>query len=144
MVMVSACLLGKNCKYNGGNNLREEMTSLMEGKIEFCPECEGGLSVPRIPSEIEPGFDGFDVVAGRARVFDKNGNDVTAEFIKGAEMTLETALKNNIEKAYLKQSSPSCGCGLIYDGSFGGMKKSGFGVTAALLKINGIEVVGVE
>ncbi len=144
MIMVSACLTGRNCKYSGGNNYRPEIAELSGEKIEFCPEHIGGLPIPRAPSEIEEGYDGFDVIDGKAKVFDKNGTDVTAQFVLGAIKALETVLSKNIRKVYFKQSSPSCGCGLIYDGTFGGVKKPGFGVTAALLKRNNIEVIGIE
>ncbi len=143
MIMVSACLLGRNCKYSGGNNYRSELDCDDEF-LEFCPECAGGLEIPRAPAEIEPGFCGDDVISGRACVKDKEGKNVTEQFIKGAQAALEIAVSHNIKKAMLKQSSPSCGCGLIYDGTFSGTKKKGDGVTAALLKKNGIEVIGIE
>lgn len=144
MIMISACLMGKNCKYNGGNNLRREIAEMPGEKLEFCPECLGGLRIPHDPSEIEEGFSGEDVLDGKARVLSKNGADVTDEFIRGAKKTLAIAQANNIQKVYFKQSSPSCGCGLIYDGTFSGVKKHGYGVTAALLRRNGIEVTGIE
>lgn len=146
MVFVSKCLWGKNCKYNGGNNLRTELIKELEGEeiMLICPECEGGLAIPRAPSEIEYGKSGADVIKGNGKVIAKNGSDVTEEFLCGAKKVLELAKKHLPTKIYLKQSSPSCGCGLIYDGTFGGNKKSGNGVTAQLLLEEGFSVEAVD
>ncbi len=144
MIMVSACLMGKNCKYNGGNNLRTDLSGLIDSAIFVCPEVWGGMTTPRLPSEIECGFSGEDVLDGKAKIFSSDMKDVTEHFTSGAKKVLETALKHGITKAYLKQSSPSCGCGKIYDGTFTGTKKDGDGVLTALLKRNGIEVTGIE
>ena len=136
--------MGKNCKYNGKNNLRPDLLHLKDEAILVCPEALGKMPIPRLPSEIEPGFSGEDVLDGKAKVFSSDGKDVTKHFINGAEKVLETAVQHNVKQAYLKQSSPSCGCGKIYDGTFTDVKKSGDGVLAALLKRNGIEVTGIE
>ena len=146
MVFVSRCLWGENCKYNGGNNLREKLKEKLSGEkvVLICPECEGGLSIPRAPSEIESGFCGADVINGCGRVLAKSGGDVTEEFLSGAESVLRLAKKLSPEKIYLKQSSPSCGFGRIYDGSFGGVKKAGNGVTAQLLADNGFDIEAIE
>ena len=132
MIMVSACLVGKNCKYNGGNNYNEKVCKYLVNKeyITVCPECDGGLAIPRDPSEIL-----------RGRVYSKGGRDVTKEFMLGAQKTLEKALKHDVTLAILKQSSPSCGSGSIYDGSFTNKKISGDGMTAALLKKHGIKIL---
>ncbi len=142
----SACLNGVNCKYNGKNNLREDIRQKYEteGGVLLCPEQAGGLGIPHPPSEIETGYDGSDVLAGRAKVLSCDGADVTAAFVEGARRTLEKVLNSGVKTVYLKQSSPSCGCGLIYDGTFSGKKISGDGVTAALLKQHGIEVIPVD
>lgn len=142
----SACLNGVNCKYNGKNNLRAEIRQKIEteGGVLLCPEQAGGLGIPHPPSEIEPGYDGSDVLAGRAKVLDRDGKDVTQAFVEGAQRTLQKVLANGVKTVYLKQSSPSCGCGLIYDGTFSGRKIPGDGVTAALLKQHGIEVIAVD
>lgn len=97
--------------------------------IDACPECLGGLPCPRNPSEIK-----------NDRVFDSQGRDVTSNFVLGAQKTLNICKNNHIETAILKAKSPSCGNGIIYDGSFSGQKKEGDGVTAALLKKNGIRI----
>lgn len=142
MILVSACLCGINCKYNGGNNAREEYIRLFnEGKvIPICPEQLGGLTTPRIPCEIEKGFSGEDVLNNKAGVFNKAGKDVTDFFIKGAIDTVKIANALGIKKAVLKGGSPSCGCGEIYNGEFSGVKKKGNGVAAAALLNAGVEV----
>ncbi len=142
----SACLYGVNCKYNGKNNLRASVRQTVEaeGGILLCPEQAGSLGIPHPPSEIEPGFDGHDVLAGRAKVLDCHGKDVTEAFVAGANATLQKVRRHGIRTVYLKQSSPSCGCGLIYDGTFSNKKVPGDGVTAALLKEHGITVIPVE
>ncbi|MDD3852302.1 MAG: DUF523 domain-containing protein [Syntrophomonadaceae bacterium] len=141
-IMVSACLCGFDCKYNGFNNQHPVFIQMhKEGQcMVICPETEGGLSVPRSPCEIIGG-DGRDVIDGKARVINKNAEDMTAAFINGAEQTLNTALQNQIELVILKDRSPSCGAGGIYDGTFSGQLRSGDGVTAALLKKHAIDVI---
>lgn len=131
-VLVSACLMGENCKYNGGNNYVKdiELIKTKANLVSVCPEVDGGLSVPRSPSEIR----GERVVA-------KSGEDVTEYFVKGAELALETAKKHSCKIALLKAKSPSCGTGMVYDGSFEGVLCEGDGVTALLLKKNGIKVL---
>lgn len=141
MILISACLCGVNTRYDGDNNLNEEaLTLLKEGKaVLVCPEQLGGLSTPREPHEIVGGT-GADVLDGKARVISVSGIDSTEQFIKGAEETFKIASEAGITKAFLKAKSPSCGCGEIYDGSFSKRKISGNGVTAELLRRNGIEV----
>ena len=130
--LVSACLLGDNCKYNGGNNYSEEIIEFLKDKeyIKICPECMGGLSVPRSPSEIKDG-----------KVINKLGVDVTHEYQTGAEKSLMIAKKEKIKKAILKSNSPSCGVGKIYNGNFEKVLIPGDGITARILKENGIEVI---
>lgn len=112
-----------------------------EGKATFvCPEEIGGLSTPREPAEIIGG-DGKDVLDGNARVVTISGHDVTEQFLRGAHITLNKALAVNARIVVLKESSPSCGSTMIYDGTFTGKKIVGNGVTAALLKRTGIKVV---
>ncbi len=145
-VFVSACLLGENCKYSGGNNLRENLIKELSDCeiIPVCPEIFGGLPTPRKPSEIEQGFDGTDIVKGKGRVINSAGEDVTVQFLKGANKTIEMAMEQKPCAVYLKQGSPSCGCGYIYDGTFSGAKKQGRGVTAAIFEENGFEIVAVD
>lgn len=142
MYLVSACLCGINCKYSGKNNLNEKVLDLFNKGLALpvCPEVLGGLTTPREPAEIAGGS-GKDVFGGKAKVISKIGEDNTEAFIKGAEQVLEIAEKMSVKTAILKANSPSCGYGQIYDGTFSGEKILGNGVTAELLKKNGIEVV---
>ena len=141
-MMVSACLAGVRCVYDGTHNAREPIVRMHQAKrvLLFCPEMLGGMKVPHPPSEIRGGS-GADVWKGRASVVSKDGQDVTEYFLKGAKAVLELALENNIRQAVLKAKSPSCGCGLIFDGTFTGTLIPGDGVATALLKENGIAVV---
>ena len=146
MVFVSACLWGKNCKYSGGNNLRNDLKEELKSEevVLICPECDGGLPTPRPASEICGENGGESVLKGEGKVINCEGEDVTHEFVKGAEYALELALKLKPEKIYLKQGSPSCGCGRIYDGTFKGNCIKGDGVTSALLKNSGFKVFPIE
>ena len=136
MYIVSACLLGENVKYSGGNNYTETVAEFLKDKefIPVCPETAGGLPIPRLPSERQGD-----------RIVSKAGEDVTEAFLKGARRCLESVLEKagdeEIEGAILKARSPSCGSGVIYDGTFSGVKIPGDGVFAALLKERGIEVM---
>lgn len=134
-ILVSACLLGKNCKYNGGNNLNKSVLDFIEGHevIGVCPEQLGGLSTPRLPAEIVDGV-----------VTNKEGVSVDAEFRKGAQSALAAALENKVDLAILQSRSPSCGVKEIYDGSFSGKKIKGQGVFAKLLSAHGIKVLDAE
>ena len=134
-IMVSACLAGENCKYNGGNNRNEKVIQLMEGNevITVCPEQMGGLPTPRVPSEIRDGV-----------VVSRDGRVVDAEFRAGAAKCLETALREQPDLIVLQSRSPSCGVKQRYDGSFTGTLVDGAGVTAQLLMENGFRVVDVE
>ncbi len=141
MVIVSACLAGRKCRYNGQHASDEAVIKMVEeGKaVTVCPEEMGGLKTPRIPCEILGG-DGRDVLEGRAMVIDQTGRDQTKAFIKGAKAVLKAAESCGAKKAILKGISPSCGSTQIYCGKFNGEKKAGMGVTAALLTENGIIV----
>ena len=145
MILISACLLGRNVKYSGGNNLCPWLAKYYNTAdfIAICPECFGVLPIPRPPAEIQGGS-GEDVLNGNAKVTDKDGKDVTQNFINGAQKALAYAKKHNANYAILKARSPSCGCGMIYDGTFSGGKKAGNGVTAALFLQNGIKVYTEE
>lgn len=145
MVIVSACLCGINCKYDGGNNLDERVLKLLkEGKaIPVCPEQLGGQETPRAPHEIVNGT-GRDVLEGNAKILGPKGDDVTSEFLKGAYETLKIAEAVSAHSAILKARSPSCGVEVIYDGTFIGTKRPGNGVTAELLLSKGIKVFTEE
>ena len=133
-IAVSACLLGENCKYNGGNNYSEKVLSYIQGHdvITVCPEVLGGLSVPREPAEIVGGV-----------VKHKDGTSVDKEFRKGAELALKQIIEEEVEFVILQSRSPSCGVNSIYDGTFSGKIISGEGVFARLLKDNNIRVLDV-
>ena len=145
MILVSACLAGFDVKYNGSHNLNKKIKKWFEDKkvLPVCPEVLGGLSIPREPAEIVGG-EGEDVLDGHAKVITTSGIDVTEQFIKGAFETLKIALECHATMVILKERSPSCGSSLIYAGEFNGTKKQGIGVTAALLKRNGIRVLSEE
>ena len=131
-ILVSACLIGESCKYNGGNNYNEDVLSYISDKEVYliCPEVMGGLEIPRIPCEIV-----------NTKVINANGEDKTQEYKKGASIALEIAKKHQIKKAILKAKSPSCGKNKIYDGSFSHTLTNGDGITASLLEKNGIEIL---
>ncbi|MGG7164291.1 DUF523 domain-containing protein [Clostridium ihumii] len=146
MILVSACLCGVNCKYNGENNLDERVLKLLqEGKaIPVCPEQLGGQETPRLAHEIVDG-DGELVLKGEAKILSPDGKeDVTKEFVKGATETLNIAKNIGAQYAILKARSPSCGFGKIYDGTFSSNKIDGNGVTAELLHKNGIKIFTEE
>lgn len=144
MDICSACLIGSKCRYDGEAREDARVKDRYEaGELKaVCPECLAKLSIPRCPSEIVGG-DGADVLDGRARVLAQDGSDRTAEFIEGAKKVLEAARRSGAKRAYLKSKSPSCGCGRIYDGTFSSALRGGDGVTAALLKRHGIEVIEI-
>ena len=135
VIGVSACLLGENCKYNGGNNYSEKVIDYVKGHevIPVCPEVLGGLPVPRDPAEIVDGF-----------VKHKDGSSVDNEFKAGAEKALEILVDKGAELVILQSRSPSCGVGTIYDGTFSGKLVPGDGVFVELLKKYGINVLDVE
>lgn len=143
-ILVSACLLGRPVRYNGSAKPLDHPALerwRQEGRVvSICPELTAGFSVPRPPAEIAAGQDGEAVLAGTARVVEAGGGDVTAQFIAGAQAALDLARQHDCRFALLIDGSPSCGSGFIYDGSFGGNKHAGAGVTATLLRDHGIEV----
>jgi uncharacterized protein YbbK (DUF523 family) len=145
VILVSACLVGIPCRYDGGRCPHDQLQALAaQGDVfPLCPEVVGGLPTPRPPAEIQGG-DGGDVLEGQARVVNVEGKDVTAEFLAGAQKALYVARQWGIKEAVLKARSPSCGAGQIHDGSFSGRLVEGDGVTAALLKREGILVKNEE
>jgi len=131
MIMISACLAGVRCRFDGASKPNEKVIELVrQGKaVLVCPEQLGGMPTPRVPSEI----------VGK-KVMSKEGKDVTANFILGAEEALKIAKMYGCKEAILKQKSPSCGSGVIFDGTFSKKKIKGDGMFARLLKKNGIKV----
>ena len=138
MYVISGCLLGHNCKYNGGTNRNEAVIDFCKGRsfCVVCPEALSGLPVPRPPAEYIGGH-----------IVDKEGSDVTKAFEKGAQISLEKAIKEAeklgepIDGAILKANSPSCGSGQIYDGTFTGTLTAGYGCFAGKLRDRGIKVI---
>ena len=136
-ILVSACLFGMSCKYDGGNNLSEKVRELKDDYtlILVCPEQLGGLDTPRLPSEIQ--LDADD----NRRVINKDGEDVTDAFVKGSEIALNIAKVHECKLAIMKENSPSCGVHKIYDGTFSGQLIDGSGISSQLLMDNGIKVI---
>lgn len=142
-ILVSACLIGEKVRYDGGD---ARSGSAVLGQwladrrvVPFCPEVAGGLGVPRPPAEIA-GAGGSSVLDGTGGVVAQGGADVTQAFLSGARLALELAVANGVRLAVLKEGSPSCGSEAVYDGSFGGRRVAGQGVTTALLERHGIRV----
>ncbi|QVQ27836.1 DUF523 domain-containing protein [Achromobacter deleyi] len=143
-VLVSSCLLGNPVRYDGRgvpNGDAVLVRWLDEGRVvAVCPEVAGGMPIPRPPAEIQPGTDAAAVLAGQARVVAVTGEDVTAPFVHGARQALAAAQARAIRVAVLKEGSPSCGSGYVYDGHFAGRRQPGVGVTAELLRRAGLQV----
>lgn len=141
-VLVSACLLGQPVRYDGRSSGHPDLLQRWQGEgrvVPLCPEVAGGLPTPRPPAEI-PGGQGGEVLDGTAVVVTVIGEDVSAAFLAGARQALALAHKHGIRVAVLKAGSPSCGNRLTYDGTFSGVKVPGEGVTAALLRREGVLV----
>jgi uncharacterized protein YbbK (DUF523 family) len=134
-ILISACLAGVNCKYDGNNNLHPKIMELVKTgqAILVCPEQLGGLPTPRLPAEIIGNY-----------VFNNIGEDVSNQFFKGAREALRLAKLYRINRAILKERSPSCGVLMVYDGNFSGKIIPGNGITSRLLKENGIKVISEE
>lgn len=141
MKLVSACLLGIKCRWNGEDNKNDRVLDLIHKEIliPVCPEQLGGLSTPRPKQEIQGGT-GIDVLERRAKVINEDGEDVTEQFTKGAEETLKIARLYRVKEFIGKSLSPSCSCSKIYDGTYSGNLLNGRGVTAELLRKNGIRI----
>lgn len=137
-ILISACLLGVNCRYDGGQNIQPEWLKVLDGHhlIPICPEQLGGLPTPRAPAEIAG--------VGQQRILTRDGLDVTDAFVKGASESLKLAVLLGADSAVLKERSPSCGVNLIYDGSFNHKMIPGMGFTAAALKEAGLRVYSEE
>lgn len=140
MVLVSSCLMGFPCRYNGViENHPELADALGRVAVPVCPEVLGGLGIPRPPSEILGGT-GAQVRVGPARVVNILGEDVTRAYLSGAQIALSIGMQAGCRVAILKARSPACGIGAIYDGSFTGTLRTGDGVFAALLRAHGFKV----
>ena len=134
-IVVSACLLGENCKYNGGNNYCQRVVDYIQGRevIPVCPEVAAGMGIPRTPIEIVNGV-----------LMDKNGNNVDAKLRAAAKAALEHLDGEEIECAILKSRSPTCGVKQVYDGTFSGVLRDGSGLFAQAMKDAGYMVIDSE
>ena len=143
-ILVSACLLGEPVRYDDrAATSADPILTRWQAEdrvLPFCPETVAGLPTPRLPAEIEPGGDGDAVLAGQARVYERDGLDVTAAFISGATAAVTAAIAAGIRVAVLKEGSPSCGSGAIADGRFVGVRIAGQGVATAALRAAGVHV----
>lgn len=139
MILISACLIGINCKYNGENNFNKKALELVKSgqAIPVCPEQMGGLPTPRNPAEMR-------MINNKKCVVNSKNEDVTKEFLKGADEVLKLVKELNIKKAVLQSRSPSCGVDKIYSGKFDGKLIDGNGILAQMLIDNGIEAVDIE
>ena len=145
MILVSACLAGIRCNYKGESKPNKQVIKLVKNgmAIPVCPEQLGGLPTPRSNARIING-DGFDVLEGKSKLITDDGEDVTEQYLKGAQEVLKIIKNFNISMVILKQGSPSCGCGYIQGGKDSRKIVRGDGVTTALLKRNGIRVFTEE
>lgn len=141
-VLISACLLGKNCRYNGGHSQLNELNILDVEWIPVCPEESGGLGTPRPSAEMQGSAE--DILNGKGKVLTNKGKNVTQEFIRGADKSLQSGLEVGVKTAILKSKSPSCGIGKIYDGSFTKTLKTGDGIFAHLCHENDIECISSD
>ena len=141
-VLISACLLGKNCRYNGGHSKLTELEEIDVEWIPVCPEESGGLGTPRPSAEMQENAE--TILNGKGKIITNKGKNVTAEFIQGAEQSLQLGLGAEVKIAGLKSKSPSCGIGKIYDGSFTKILKTGDGIFAHLCHENDIECISSD
>lgn len=145
VILVSSCLAGLACRYDGSHKLIDRISELVEQNkaVMVCPELLGGFSTPREPAEIKGGT-GEDVLEGKAKVYTRSGEDVTELYVKGAYETLKLAKEIRASAVILKESSPSCGTRMIYDGTFNNRKVNGEGITSSLLRKEGFRVLSEE
>ena len=141
-VLISACLLGKNCRYDGGHSHIKELDDLNVDIIPVCPEEAGEMGTPRTAAEMQGSAE--SILKGNGSVITNEGNDVTEKFIQGAEVSLETGLIAGAKYAILKSCSPSCGIGKVYDGSFTSSLTDGEGIFAYLCRQRGIHCISSD
>ena len=141
-VLISACLLGKNCRYNGGHSKLTELEEIDVEWIPVCPEESGGLGTPRPSAEMQENAE--TILNGKGKIITNKGKNVTSEFIQGAKKSLQLGLVAEVKIAVLKSKSPSCGIGKIYDGSFTKSLKIGNGIFAHLCHENDIACISSD
>jgi len=143
-VLVSACLLGRACRYDGADEEASDLIAALARMnaeaIAFCPEQEAGLGTPRPAAHLVDG-DGYAVADGTAKVIDENGRDVTGLFLEGANLAARKAAEEGCSTAFLKENSPSCGCGMVHTDK--GLVR-GCGVTTALLRRAGVATISIR
>lgn len=142
VVLVSACLLGQAVRYDGQSKAADLNKLINRGiaPIPVCPECAGGLPIPRRPCEIDPSGSSEEVLKGQCRITNDEGMDCTEQYRQGALFCLDIAKKHRVSFALLKEKSPACGSSLIHSGYFDGSLKKGRGLACELLSQNGIKV----
>ena len=141
-ILISACLLGENCRYNGGHSQLTELEEIDVEWIPVCPEESGGLGTPRPSAEMQENAE--TILNGKGKIITNKGKNVTSEFIQGAEKSLQLGLGAEVKIAVLKSKSPSCGIGKIYDGSFTRSLKIGNGIFAHLCHENDIACISSD
>ena len=141
-VLVSACLLGKNCRFNGGHSHLPDLENQDVDFIPVCPEEAGNLGTPRPAAEMQGSAE--NILSGIERVLTNDGDDITEKFIQGAEESLERGLNSEAEIAILKSHSPSCGIGGVYDGTFTHGLTDGNGIFAHLCQKSGITCISSD
>ena len=141
-VLVSACLLGKNCRFNGEHSHLPDLENLDVDFIPVCPEEAGNLGTPRPAAEMQGSAE--NILSGIERVLTNDGHDVTGKFIQGAENSLKIGINSKVEIAILKSRSPSCGVGAIYDGTFTYSLIDGNGIFAHLCQKSGITCISSD
>jgi len=141
-ILISACLLGRNCRYNGGHSQLTELEEIDVEWIPVCPEELGGLGTPRPSAEMQENAE--TILNGKGKIITNKGKNVTSEFIQGAEKSLQLGLGAEVKIAVLKSKSPSCGIGKIYDGSFTKSLKTGNGIFAHLCHENDIACISSD
>ena len=141
-VLISACLLGKNCRYDGGHSHIKELDELDVDWVLVCPEEAGGLGIPRSKAEMQN--DSESILKGNGSIIDCNGKNVTQKFIQGTEESLAIGLTSGAECAVLKSRSPSCGVGEVYDGSFTHSLTNGDGIFAYSCRKSGLTCISSD
>ena len=141
-ILISACLLGKNCRYNGGHSQLTELEEIDVEWIPVCPEELGGLGTPRPSAEMQENAE--TILNGKGKIITNKGKNVTSKFIQGAEKSLQLGLGAEVKIAVLKSKSPSCGIGKIYDGSFTKTLKIGNGIFSHLCHENDITCISSD
>ncbi len=143
-ILISACLLGHKVRYDGGalpvQDAHLQAWQRRGWIVPLCPEVAGGFATPRPPAEIQPDRTAEQVLTGQARILEIGGDDVTAGFLRGAQIALDLAQAQACQFALLADGSPSCGSSYIYSGHHDGMRRPGMGVVAAHLRAAGIQV----